>query len=813
MRKLLLAFFMLAAFVPMLAQEHHFPTYREIQDFRQASPGAFRTGLYGFDNPAILMYNNSSEIMIQTSSDNDRQFKFDRWGFFWQFGNSSLNAITQKQYGEHITDWRYSFAFGNRSLAFGLNYGFTGGAKSAFRRSNTLGWGFLIRPNEYVSLSGSQTYALSYTDGESVVDLAIRPIKGYLLTLFADYAMFHDEKLKDGTWSAGLSWEFLDGLRVNGTYRDDKSIALGVDMSMRYFGIGATAGFNEDGDASYRSYSVKFGGPDRSFLDEFLADRHWLSLTLKGGIKYQEYKWFKNAATLSEILLNLEDAAKDPNVPGIVIDAREISGGISTMWEVRDALQNFRLNGKKVVVFLERAGIGGYYLASCADKIVLDPLGSVQVSGFALTRSYYKKLLDKLGIGFEEIRKFKYKSAYENFARDEMSEGDREQRQRFIDDWFNTIKTDIAASRGISPATFDQIVDSKITQNAKSSIANNLVDTLARWDNCKDVLKKLYPDEDASVFCTESLVSSDHEEEPIDDKWGYDAAGIALIYITGDCDMNSGINARKTAKLVRGAAKNPNIKAIVLRVDSPGGDAMASDYVADVVREFKGKKPIIVSQGAMAASGGYWLSMDADKIVSTPLTLTGSIGVISAWIYDKGLSDTLGIHAETLKTSKYSDLGQSFSLPIIPIGLPTRNLNADERKQFEDNIDDMYGDFVTRVSNGRKMTYDEVHNVAQGRVWTGKDAKDIKLVDELGSLTKAISMAKDAAGIKPDEEINIYEMPEAQLFNLSELLSGMFGVEESFSLKESELKDILFRLEHNGEAMPIVSPDYYQLVK
>ena len=797
------------------AQNHSFMTYREVQDFQQASPGAFRTGLYGFDNPALLNYNTSqSEMMLMISAPDNTQFDFNRWGLFRQSDGTGMAIITQKMKGNTISDWRYSLGFGDKNFSLGMSYGFVSGDKSAFKRSNSLGWGFLIRPNEYISLSGYQNYALDNHDAESVVDVAIRPIPEYLLTFFGDYSMFHDQNLKAGTWSAGLSWEIVDGIRVSGRYRDDKSVAIGVDLSMRYFGIGATTGFNESGDNSYKAYSVKLGGPDRSIFKDWFEKPHWVRLTLDGDIKYQRYKWFDNSTTLSDVIFNLDEAIKDKKIEGIMIDARQLGGGISTLWEVRDKLREFRASGKKVVIFLERVGMSGYYLASVADKIVLDPMGEVQISGFALGRSYYKKMLDKIGIGFEEIRQFKYKSAVENYARDEMSEGDREQRQKLIDDWYNTIKTDVSSSRGFSPENFDKLVDAKISYRASDAKTSNLVDTLARWGDKDEIIKSLFKSANINIINrVQPLMSSFKEEEPIDDKWGTDESAIALIYVVGDCSMDGGINARELVKTVESAAKSNDIKAIVLRVDSPGGDAMASDYIAEVVRKYKSKKPIIVSQGAVAGSGGYWLSMDATKIVSTPMTITGSIGVISSWIYDKGLKDSIGISTSIVKHGKYSDVGIAYQLPIIPIGLPLRNLNDDERKQFDASIADLYKDFVTRVSEGRKMTYDQVHEVAQGRIWTGKDAIDKKLVDELGGLSKAIEIAKHEAGIPKDDNVAIYEMPERPLFNWGSLFGGMFGINTEINFKDSDINKILFRLQNNGTAMPVMPLDYYQLSK
>ena len=816
MKKILCTFLILSGLALTLStlsaaeKQRSFMTYRETQDLRLSSPGAFKSGLFGFDNPALLMYNNTeNQLMLVTSDNNDNQFKFNRWGLFGQTENSSWAAFTQKRGGKRITDWRYSLGFGSRAFALGLSYGFVGGDKSAFGRSNTLGWGFLIRPSEYVSLSGSQNYALKGEDAESVVDLGIRPLGNELITVFGDFAMFHDQKLKDGTWGLGAIAEPLKGLRISGTYRDDKSVNLGVNIAARYFGLGAVSNIDKDGNEGYRSYGITVGGPDRSIFDGIVGKPHWTTLKLAGDIKYQRYKWFDNSITLRDLLTRIDNASKDKTVCGMIIDARQFSAGISMAWEIRDRMNEFRKAGKKIVIFTENPGIGQYFFASVADKIVIDPLGQISTSGLSLAQSYYKKMLDKVGIGFEELRLFKYKSAYESFARDTMSEGNREQYQKLLNDFNTTAQSEIAASRSMSREKLQTIIDSQIFYNAKSAKNLGLVDTVGRWDDRKDIVNKLYPELKTGFAEARPLYSSYREIEPFDDKWGYDESGIALIYLNGNCAMDGGIDARRTRKYVENAAKNPNIKAIVLRVDSPGGDPMASDYIAEIVRRYKGKKPFIVSQGSMAASGGYWLSMDADEIVTTPFTLTGSIGVIGAWIYDKGLSQKLGIGTEVIKTNKYSDLGRAFSLPLIGAGLPLRNLNQDERSQFDSSISTMYFDFVDRVAAGRKMGHEEVHNVAQGRVWTGASAKDIKLVDEIGGLTKAIAEAKIKAGIPADKQLSIYEYPEAKMLNLSEL----FGFGSKMELKDSDIQEILFMMKHNGSVMTMMPTDALQLAK
>ena len=276
--------------------------------------------------------------------------------------------------------------------------------------------------------------------------------------------------------------------------------------------------------------------------------------------------------------------------------------------------------------------------------------------------------------------------------------------------------------------------------------------------------------------------------------------------------MDNGINARKLSSKLKQLAESDDIGAIVLRVDSPGGDGLASELVADVTKHMKGKKPIIVSQGAVAASGGYWLSMDADTILAAPMTITGSIGVISAWMYNKGIADSMGINTEIVKHGKYADLGFPFLLPFIPIGLPDRNLTDDERMQFEKSIKKNYKLFVNKVADGRGKTFDEIHKIAQGRVWSGAEGKKIGLIDVLGGLNKAIAIAKEKAGYSADDEVRIYEYPQsAGLMDWSSLFSS------SAELQLKEIKNkfemLRFRIDNNGIPMPIAPLEFFDFVQ
>ncbi|MGA2298747.1 MAG: signal peptide peptidase SppA, partial [FCB group bacterium] len=788
-----------------LSQQRSFMSYYQLNDFLQASPGAFKYGLYGFENPAMTTYLNDADIMFTVSGQDNNNYNFKRWGLFTGSPHSGFGLIRLQDSGHSIIDYRYSLAFGGRDFSIGFGYGFTGGDKGHFNRSNVFLAGLLYRPLPYLSIGLSGTAAIESSDFESVLDIAVRPIKNYPLTFYGDYAKFGDQPLDAGGWSAGVSWEFVDGFRLNTRYFKNKSFNLGVDLSLGNFGISSISNFNDNSKYTYNSYSIRMGAKDRTVLKELFPATKYAKLDLSGQIKYQKFVIFDNSKTLLDIIKQIDVAKKDNSVKGILVNISQINTDNEILWEIREKLKDFRSTGKKVIIFMERCGIKEYHLSSVADKIIIDPQGAIRLEGYLLGRSFYKSLLAKIGVGFEEIRLFKYKSAVENFARDKMSEADREQRQALVDAWYETAKTEICNSRGFSPSVFDSLVNGEIAYFPSDAIQKKLVDTTGRWVNAEDIAKKF---DKIDGFVESSYLKK--ENEPFDDKWGEAQKFIAVIYAVGECDMEQGIHARKLVEDVKKAAENNNIKAIVLRVDSPGGDAMASDYIADVVRAYKDKKPIIVSQGFVAASGGYWLSMDAKKIVAAPMTITGSIGVISGWFYDKGMKDSLGISTDFVKVGKYADLGYPFQLPLIGIGLPVRDLNDDERGKMENSIKTLYKDFVGKVAAGRNMKPEDVDKIAQGRVWSGVDAKKIGLVDELGGLEKAIQMAKEAAGIPKDGEIDIVEYPKRGFLDFSALLSQLF----SFNLQaiDNTMDNLKFRLVNNGVPMPVLPMDYQDYV-
>jgi len=266
--------------------------------------------------------------------------------------------------------------------------------------------------------------------------------------------------------------------------------------------------------------------------------------------------------------------------------------------------------------------------------------------------------------------------------------------------------------------------------------------------------------------------------------------------------MNDGINARRLQKVIKKARENDQIKAVVFRADSPGGDILPSDIVAQELRKTAEKKPVIVSQGQVAGSGGYWISMYGDKIVASPWTITGSIGVIGGWFYDAGLNSKLGMTYDNTQIGKHADLGGGPSLPLLGLGVPVRNLTPEERSSMERWIKGAYDDFVTKVAAGRKMEKDAVDKVGQGRVWTGSDGKEKGLVDELGGMETAIALAKEKAKIGVDEEVVIKELPKPEPLDVSMFQPKLLGVRLADIERDPEL--VYIRKLANSEGRPFV---------
>ncbi len=830
MKRYVTALILLLALTADAAGEGVVPPYHAEYDFYPSSPGALRYGLYGYVNPAMLAYVESDEMLFFVADRENEWEDIDRFGGFWAFRphallrlfpitsfrlNWSIGFVHHNEPFGSVTDYRYAFGGGTRRLGFGLAYSHSSGDDEAFGREDMTTAGVLVRPNRYLSIGGAAVFTgLDDAAAQGILDLGIRPFGDEKLTLFGDFALRDDEAVDDAHWSAGFVAEVLPGIRLTARYFDTEAFTVGFNLSLGRIGLFTQSHFDDEQKYAYNSYGVRLFGSDRSIIRDLLTrDRTYVKLDLKGRVKYQRYRLFDDSNTLRGLLDVVDRAKRDCRVRGLAINTSGMRMAREHAWELREALRDFRAAGKRIVMYVDRAMIDEYHFASVADRIVLDPQGQIVLQGHMIGRSYIKGTMDKLGIGFDELRFFTYKSAYERYSRESMSEADREQRAALNRENHRVAREEICEARGIDLDEFDRLMNDEWIFMASEAVGRGLADSLGRWDTVEKVLEELEGGK-KGVKEPEMLYV---DRPPRDNRWG-EIPRIAVIYALGICDMDEGIKARKLVKDVERATEDPLVKAVVFRVDSPGGDGLASDIVAGALRKCTEKKPVIVSQGAVAASGGYWLSMYGDTIVAAPQTITGSIGVIGGWAFDSGLYEKTGVTTDHVRIGEHADLEFGFDYPLIG-RIPARPLTPGERSIIERLIRKSYEKFVGMVAVGRKSDSGSIEPIAQGRVWSGTDGLERGLVDVIGGLDTAVGIAREAAGIAPGEEVDIVEMPAPELFNLAELLGlGRGGL--PFSAKEDPgarmlpgeercadddiLRYLRFRIEHNGEPLYIL---------
>lgn len=459
---------------------------------------------------------------------------------------------------------------------------------------------------------------------------------------------------------------------------------------------------------------------------------------------------------LDDILSSIQKAKENDNIKGIYIQAGSFAGGYASMEEIRKALLDFKKSGKFIVAYGDQYSQRLYYLASVADKVILNPKGAIGWMGLASNPIYFKDLLSKIGVEMQVFRVGTYKSAVEPFISNEMSAANREQITTILDSNWGQILGDISASRHISTDSLNAYADRMLLfYPAEESVKCGLADTLMYKNDIRDYLKKiagLNKKDKMPILGLKDMVNV--KKNTPKDKSGNI---IAVYYAYGEIDGGSsndgfddGINSEKVIRDLRKLKDDDDVKAVVLRVNSPGGSAYGSEQIWYAVKELKAKKPVIVSMGDYAASGGYYISCEADSIVAEPTTLTGSIGIFGMIPNVKGLTDKLGLSFDAVKTNTYSDFGM--------MGRP---MNNGEKSLMQMTINRGYETFVGRCAEGRGMSTDAIKKIAEGRVWTGTTAKKLGLVDVLGGLDKAVDIAIYKAGVKA---YTVMSYPEKESF-------------------------------------------------
>ena len=452
------------------------------------------------------------------------------------------------------------------------------------------------------------------------------------------------------------------------------------------------------------------------------------------------------SVSLEDALLALEKAAKNKNIEGVYIEAGALGATPGMAQELRQALAEFKESGKWVIAYGDSYGKTDYYLSSVADSVLLNPEGSVDFSGMASQIMFYKDVMEKLGIKMQVFKVGTYKSAVEPFICSEMSPANREQITSYLFSiWTNMLK-DVAESRGMELSRLNSMADTlTMFSGATTSLDCGLVDRLCYMDEVRTILREKcgLEDEDAElVFASVAEVAKSEElGDKIDEQVAvYYAYGEIVQSQSGGLTMNQGqqIVGDKMIKDLKNLREDDDVKAVVIRVNSPGGSAFASEQIWREVCLLKEKKPVVISMGGMAASGGYYISCAANRIFAEPTTLTGSIGIFGM-IPDMSelMTEKIGLKFDVVKTNEMADMGS--------MGRP---FNAAESAQLQKMIERGYDVFTKRVADGRGMSQDSVKLIAEGRVWTGEQGLKIGLVDELGNLDDAVAHAAKLAEVE-----------------------------------------------------------------
>lgn len=507
-------------------------------------------------------------------------------------------------------------------------------------------------------------------------------------------------------------------------------------------------------------------------LDKEITDR-------KPANPFAGFDWFSMEGPkligLNDILENLRKAADDPKVKGILLESSSTLGGMATSEEVRNALITFRESGKFIIAYADSYSQRGYYLATAADEIYMQPEGGIELKGLMTDVIFFKKMLDKIDVEAQIIRHGKYKSAVEPFILDKMSPENREQTQQFVGSIWQNIAGGIAQSRNIEGPRFSMITDSLLAMCPANALRNGLLNGLVYRDEIDNILSGRMGLDSAATVNYLDFESYFDAPEPVKKKIDR-SQRIAVVYATGEIGEEEGdetsIGTRNITDALKKAREDKKVKAVVLRVNSPGGSALTSDLIWREVELTRKEKPVVASFGDVAASGGYYIACNATKIYAMPNTITGSIGVFGMIPNaQKLLNERLGITFDPVKTNANSEFA-GINRPLTPY----------QKDVIQKSIEQVYETFTSHVAAGRGMTQARVDSIGQGRVWSGVDAMKLGLIDEFGGLKEAIAEAAIIAGL---DSYKVVELPEAK-DPFTEIINQITGKKSDAMLK-SEL--------------------------
>lgn len=474
---------------------------------------------------------------------------------------------------------------------------------------------------------------------------------------------------------------------------------------------------------------------------------------------------------LDDLLSNIKFAKENKYIDGIYLKGGSLSAAPATLQELRQALLDFKESGKFIVAYAEDYAQSNYYLASVADEIYINPQGELAWGGLGGLPMYYKELLDKLGVEMQVVKVGTYKSAVEPYVCTEMSDADRLQTERYLGEIWQVMVNDVAASRNLTAEQLNAYADEYMKyQPQEKYVQYGLVDSLMFKQDMKAVLTRLAGTEDYTLVSHSELLGVERAKNTAKSE-------IAIIYAEGeitDAD-GDGIVGKEMVKTIKDVAEDDDVKAVVLRVNSPGGSAYASEQICHAITMLKAEKPVVVSMGDYAASGGYYIASNADYIIAQPNTITGSIGIFGLIPSLAGTFDKLGLNVDAVSTNKLS----TFDGDMVYKGM-----TPEERDIMQSYVNRGYDLFTQRCSEGRNMTQDDIKKIAEGRVWTGTAALEIGLVDSLGNIQAAVDKAAELAALETYAVVDFPEKEDEITMFLNSLMGADNDDDESVFIRE-----------------------------
>ena len=605
-----------------------------------------------------------------------------------------------------------------------------------FRRDSLSRWdvAVLARPLKQLSV-GATWDELNCGWGRLALGAAVRPV-GNRLTLFGETYLVTPLRPM-----VGLEAEPVDGLKLGlkaflTEHPEDVRFVAGLSFGLGRAGVGASAlgeprvvgAFLRGGSVARRTFAPARGLCVEIELNEEILDR-------KPGLSLSS----RSVRTSWELLDLVSRAERDGNVRALLLSIGGMSASFAQLQELRQALARFRAQGKKIVVYAPSLGMGSYYVASVADRVWTHPLGDVTVPGMSMGTIFLKGTLEKLGLQFDGTRHGKYKSAIETFTEDSLTPANREQLEAYLDAPYGEFLEAAAQGRRVGRDSMEALVNIG-SFNAEEAMRAGLVDGVCYHDELDSLLKR-------ELKGINRVSEKKYRPEVAGyEEWGRKPA-IAIVYATGSIatgesrtDFLTGsvtMGAQTMVKAIRQARKDSRVKAVVLRIDSPGGDGFASDMIWRELELCRQKKPVVASMAGVAGSGGYYIACNATRVFALPTTLTGSIGVFNFKLVTEGLFNKLGARRQVVKRGEHADAMSDL-----------RTMTPEEDSMMQAQVDYFYRQFVQKVAEGRKLTFEHVDSVGQGRIWSGLDAKRIGIVDSLGGFFDAVEYAKQVAKLK-----------------------------------------------------------------